>query len=433
MTLKLSYGYVVFGLALAACSESVPTEPTANEADVAVAQAALSATRHQQTTLAGVEAWVNSTTAQRLVNVSTIGDTDSAANKQSESHFDNCYWNESRDWIIANRNQAIAAAVEWFQTGNAQTLDTVFNSLGFALHAAEDFYAHSNWVETHEPGVLAPFNDSGTPVPAGWYSGTYYNSGDSGPNAGYLHCPAGTPSHLTLNKDLAGGAAADEAFLDATLAATEQIRRFMAGVRAAMPSATAEAILTQLGFVAPSPATTTYRSDFRRVVTPSGGPWGLSAKAVYCSAGSYVAAFAQRVETPQGSLVDDTALNTVLFYCKNPTGTWLEPLNAWEGVWGTWSPWAVCQTASGFFTGGELKIEPSQGAGDDTGANASRFWCNDGSALTATNDGPWGTWRGRATCAAGEAVCGVQIQYESPQGAGDDTAMNGIRLHCCAL
>jgi hypothetical protein len=400
--------------------------------DVATSAQELSATRHQQVTRAGVEAWVSSDTALRLQNVSTIGDTDPVANSKSQSHFDNCYWNESRDWILLNRNQAVQAAVQYNQTGDTQQYNLVFNSLGYALHAAEDFYAHSNWVETHEPGVLAQFNAPTSTAPAGWYSGTYNNRGDTGPNAGSLHCPAGTPSHLQMNKDLYGSVEADEAFLDASLAATEQIRLFMAAVNAAVPSTTAKDILNALGFNATVPSTVTSRSDLRRVVSPKGGDWGLAGPATYCPPGTYVGAFAQRVEPAQGSSADDTALNTVIFYCKTPGGSWTAPLNVWEGVWGSWSSWATCATANGFITGGELKVESSQGLGDDTSANAARFWCNDGTALTANNDGPWGTWRGRANCAAGEAVCGVQIRYEAPQGIGDDTAMNGMLLHCCA-
>ncbi len=419
-------------MSLSACGIQPVDESTVDEGEVATTQQELSATRHQQTTRAGVEAWVSASTAQQLQNVSTIGDTNSVANSKSRSHFDNCYWNESRDWIIENLNQAVQAAISWYQTGDAQQYETIFNSLGYALHAAEDFYAHSNWVETHDPGVLAPINDPNATAPAGWYSGTYYNSGDTGPNAGSLHCPSGTPSHLQMNKDFAGSLAADEAFLDATLAATDQLNRFISAVQATVPLSTAESILAQLGINSTLPATTTSRADFRRVVSPTGGQWGLVGPAIYCRPGTFVAAFAQRVEAPQGSTVDDTALNTVLFYCKNSSGTYIEPLNGWEGVWGNWSSWATCPTAGGFITGGELKVESSQGVGDDTSANAARFWCSDGAALVANNDGPWGTWRGRRNCGAGEAVCGVQIQYEAPQGVGDDTAMNRLLLHCCA-
>lgn len=404
-----------------------------NTEEVAVAGQELSGTRHEQTTRAGVAAWVIPSVADRLVSVSTIGDTDSVEKNKSQTHFDNCYWTESKDWILENRTRAVNAAIQWYETGEDSHLDEMFDALGFALHAIEDFYSHSNWVETNVEGLLAPLHDPAASAPSGWYSGTYFNSGDSGPNPGALHCPPGTPSHLLLNKDLPGGDAANEAFLDASLAATELLRKFISDLEASLGEATAAELLYDLGFVSPLPATTDAREDFTRSVSVPGGPWGLAGPAVYCRPDTYVAAFLQRVESPQGSSVDDTALNSLIFYCKDRTGSWVEPLNAWQGIWGDFSPWEYCPTAEGFITGAELKIESRQGVGDDTSANAGRFWCNDGAALNADNDGPWGDWRGRVGCEAGEAVCGIQIQYEAPQGVGDDTAMNGIRLHCCAI
>ena len=37
--------------------------------------------------------------------------------------------------------------------------------------------------------------------------------------------------------------------------------------------------------------------------------------------------------------------------------------------------------------------------------------------------------------AGGTAVCGLSVRVEDPQGDGnnDDTAMNGLALHCCTL
>lgn len=417
---------------VAACNQE-PSDESANPEEVVEGRAGLSGSRHEQTTRAGVTAWVVPSVADWLVGVSTIGDRDSAAKDKSQTHFDNCYWNESKDWILQNRNLAVEAAIQWYETGDDTHLDGLFDALGFALHAVGDFYSHSNWVETNVEGVLAPLHDPAASAPTGWYSGTYNNPGDSGPNPGALHCPLGTPSHLLLNKDLPGGDAANEAFLDATLAATDLLKRFISDLEATLGEPTAAELLSALGFVSPLPATTDSREDFSRSVSVPGGPWGLAGPAIYCRPGTYVAAFLQRVESPQGASVDDTALNSLIFYCKDPTGNWIEPLDVWQGVWGDLSPWEYCPTADGFITSAELKVESRQGAGDDTSANAARFWCNDGAALSADNDGPWGDWRGHAACEQGEAVCGVQLQYESPQGAGDDTALNGIRLQCCAI
>ncbi|HMA95354.1 MAG TPA: hypothetical protein VKP30_21845, partial [Polyangiaceae bacterium] len=424
--------WIILCVCASACNQE-PAVDSANAEEVVVAQEELSGTRHEQTTRAGVAAWVIPSVADQLVNVSTIGDRDSVAKIKSQTHFDNCYWNESKDWILQNRNLAVQAALQWYDTGDEAQLDDMFDALGFALHAVEDFYSHSNWVETNVEGALAPLHDPAASAPTGWYSGTYSNPGDSGPNPGALHCPPGTPSHLLLNKDLPGGDASNEAFLDATLAATDLLKRFISDLNAALGEPAAADLLSALGFVSPLPATTDSREDFRLSVSVPGGPWGLAGPAVYCRPGTYVAAFLQRVESSQGSAVDDTALNSLIFYCKDLAGNWSEPLNVWQGSWGDFSPWEYCPTSAGFITGAELKVESQQGAGDDTSANAARFWCNDGAALGADNDGPWGDWRGRAVCEQDQAVCGVQLQYEPPQGLGDDTAMNGLRLQCCAI
>ncbi len=71
------------------------------------------------------------------------------------------------------------------------------------------------------------------------------------------------------------------------------------------------------------------RADYRRSVTPSGGQWGLSTPPLYCRKNTYVAALNQRVEPRQGA-GDDTAPNAIEFYCKTRDGDWVEPLNRWE-------------------------------------------------------------------------------------------------------
>jgi hypothetical protein len=397
--------------------------------DVQTGRYELTGTRHEQTTYAGVSGWVNSYVASQMVKYSTIGDSDPKYRNLSQTHFDNCYWNEGRDWVILNRNNAIAYAIIYQANGKKKDLKAFFESFGFMIHATEDFYAPSNWVETHDPGVLADFNDPGAPMPNGWYSGTYNNSGDTGPNAGALHCPSGTPTHAQMNKDGVGSELDDEAFFDATLATTDQINRIIAGIRAAVPDI-ADSVLAAVGFVFPIPANTQVRSDYTSTVEVTGGPSGLTTPMLFCRPGTYAAAFEQQVE-PHGS-ADNTALNSVMFYCKDYSGVLVEPLVAWWGVWGSWSTLSTCSSSGGFINSAELKVAPP-GSGDDTSANAARFWCNDNTELVANNDGPLGEWSGAASCANGEVVCGVQIKYQTPRGDGDDTAMNGLNLLCCSL
>jgi hypothetical protein len=413
-----------------ACSDLQDPEASgANETEVAVTQQDLNLSRHQFTTQLGVGPWVtSSSTFSSLISNSMIGDLDFSVSNKSQTHFDNCYWEEGRAWVAQKRAAALTNALTWYQSQTSANRSAVFEQLGYVLHATQDFYAHSNWAETHASGAIAAFDDIPT-RPDDWYSGTYDNSGDTGPNAGYLHCPPDKRfTHSQMNKDGVGGLSNDEAFIDASAATSDQMRRFVAAIRDASPSA-ANAILSGLGFVTTDPATTTWRSDYTRTIAPAGGPWGQTGASLFCKAGTYVAAFRQRVESSQG-LGDDTALNAIEFYCRDGAGSWTERLNTWDGAWGDYSGWGYC--ASGAINGGSLKVEPVQRSGDDSSANGAHFSCTNGALLSVSNDGAWGSYLTGATCPSGEAVCGAQAIVEPPiGGTSDDTALNGIRLHCC--
>ena len=49
------------------------------------------------------------------------------------------------------------------------------------------------------------------------------------------------------------------------------------------------------------------------------------------------------------------------------------------------------------------------------------------------NAGTWGTEGSMVACPDGTAVCGLSIRVEDLQADGDDSAMNGLALHCCKL
>jgi hypothetical protein len=136
-----------------------------------------------------------------------------------------------------------------------------------------------------------------------------------------------------------------------------------------------------------------------------------------------------RVEDSQGG-GDDTALNSVEFQCTDRKGG-KSNLLGHPGQWGSGRDWASCP-AGGYIKGGEMKIEGGQGGGDDTAGNSVRVQCTTSTtALEAPGGGAWGGWQAVANCPTGQVACGAEVRIEGSQGNGDDTAMNGLKFVCC--
>jgi hypothetical protein len=174
----------------------------------------------------------------------------------------------------------------------------------------------------------------------------------------------------------------------------------------------------------------TMRADHVVTVTPASGYWGDWKPSVFCEPGAYAIGYRMRVESSQGN-GDDTALNSVQLFCSAPPGGLSEFITSYDGLWGSWHPEALCG-ASGVLTGARVRMEPPQGSGDDTGANDVQFTCSNGGTIAAFGGQGWGDWTGYQTCPLGTAVCGLSIRFENNQGTNaDDSAMNGLQLHCC--
>jgi hypothetical protein len=204
---------------------------------------AFSTANHQDLTSAAFRVHADPGTVAELRAASLIGDSQvyeplagDIPWNLSGAHFDNCAWSEGSAWIKNHRTAAVAAAITYDTCPSAEHRAAVFGHLGFVLHATEDFYSHSNWVETHAWGVLANLDG---PQPAGWFSGTFP---DNLPQS----CPAGSQTHAQLNKDDSSHSGFDEAYADAILAVQDQLDRFIAELRATAPMR-ADAILASLG------------------------------------------------------------------------------------------------------------------------------------------------------------------------------------------
>ncbi|XP_043090328.1 vitelline membrane outer layer protein 1-like [Puntigrus tetrazona] len=161
---------------------------------------------------------------------------------------------------------------------------------------------------------------------------------------------------------------------------------------------------------------------------PNGGGWGSWGHRDMCPIGTWAAGFSLRVEDPVGE-GDDTALNGIRLHCVHSSNSYhsYASVQSDVGSWGRWTEIKWCP--SGFLIGFQLRVEPSQGNGDDTAANNILFKCTQGSlAGEGTNWGFWGDWS--QTC-EGRGICGLRTRIEGPQGRGDDTALNDVRMFCC--
>lgn len=176
---------------------------------------------------------------ESLKAVSTIGDT-GVAWTMSAPHFDNCAWDEGIVWMAEHHAKAVEAAIKYREDGyDEDDQQDIFNNIGYVLHGAEDFYAHSNWVETHHSGTIAELGDD-TSKPSGWISGTW--------SASDIHlCAAGSPSHGELSKDSSHSSGHFEARNDAILEIQYQMKQFRKNLISAEGEIHAETTLEKLG------------------------------------------------------------------------------------------------------------------------------------------------------------------------------------------
>uniref|UniRef100_A0A8C5QZ29 Uncharacterized protein n=1 Tax=Leptobrachium leishanense TaxID=445787 RepID=A0A8C5QZ29_9ANUR len=125
---------------------------------------------------------------------------------------------------------------------------------------------------------------------------------------------------------------------------------------------------------------------------------------------------------------DDTAVNGIRLHCLPRYKTYPEhTITSSQGPWGSWTSPFWC--LSGYLASFTLKVEGSQGRGDDTAVNNIKFSCSDGRHLEGVGLpwGSYGTWSQSCT----HGVCGILAKVEGQQGDGDDTALNDIQFYCC--
>uniref|UniRef100_A0A8C5MBE6 Vitelline membrane outer layer protein 1 homolog n=1 Tax=Leptobrachium leishanense TaxID=445787 RepID=A0A8C5MBE6_9ANUR len=169
-----------------------------------------------------------------------------------------------------------------------------------------------------------------------------------------------------------------------------------------------------------------FEQSYASVITVyNGGPWGDWGTMEKCPAGTRAAAFSLKVEREQGN-GDDTALNGISLYCVNTNFQVVKTITSSVGQWGDWKPVQWCP--SGYLQAFCLRVEGSQGRGDDTAANNIKFKCSSGEIIEGNglHWGNYGAWSD--TCHQG--INGLNIKLEKPQGDGDDTSVNDVQFNC---
>ena len=172
-------------------------------------------------------------------------------------------------------------------------------------------------------------------------------------------------------------------------------------------------------------------------VTIGTGPFASwTACPEWCPANSFVYNVALRSEGSLGSGGDDTALNAITLGCYDrSTGAYTGNITSTQGGFGSWLATATVlpYVVGNPVVGGNMKIEGSQGSGDDTAANAVQLKAFNTSIVTPNASTAFGSWGTMQSCPSGFAVCGVETKVEGNQGSGDDTSLNGIAFTCCAF
>uniref|UniRef100_I3N984 Vitelline membrane outer layer protein 1 homolog n=2 Tax=Marmotini TaxID=337730 RepID=I3N984_ICTTR len=105
------------------------------------------------------------------------------------------------------------------------------------------------------------------------------------------------------------------------------------------------------------------------------------------------------------------------------------------GPWGDWALPEMCP--DGYFASGfSLKVEPHQGIlGDDTALNGIRLHCTRGNSelntqVVESQSGKWGAWSEPLWCPSGGFLVAFSLRVEAPITPGDNTAVNNVRFRC---
>lgn len=109
----------------------------------------------------------------------------------------------------------------------------------------------------------------------------------------------------------------------------------------------------------------------------------------------------------------------------------------YSGIWGEWQDeWQGDDTAGYYICGATVRYDDSWVIGDETGANGLRLmYCdlhdwNMQIPSFEIHPGLEGTWNATQMCPVDHYVDGARVKFEADQGEGDDSTLNGLKIHC---
>ena len=137
---------------------------------------------------------------------------------ESYAHYDNCAFESTYDYIqslVKESDRYFRSAPEHWQDQNTVPKPVLKGmlSMGQILHAVQDFYAHSNYVELVQKITPVPRRDQDIPVAVVWTKEGHEqikNLVQKGLVSGRVwwtlphHCEKDAPTHAELAKDSAG-------------------------------------------------------------------------------------------------------------------------------------------------------------------------------------------------------------------------------------
>ncbi|XP_063070703.1 vitelline membrane outer layer protein 1-like [Engraulis encrasicolus] len=163
----------------------------------------------------------------------------------------------------------------------------------------------------------------------------------------------------------------------------------------------------------------------------NGGTWGDWGTMVMCPKDYRAFGFSLKVEESQG-IGDDTALNGIRLICRHVDNFDDQTtITSSTAEWGTWTKSLDCGS-KGYLKSFSLRVEHPLVETDDTAANNIKFRCTNSGVGELTGYGmTWGSWSMTYSSNCAKGICGLQTRVEAPQGWDDDTALNDVRFRCC--